>query len=132
MNFFSFLFNKKKLLSLFVWSFFAFSGFKLLSVFIYLGKSIFGHLVFISVFYAFFFFLYFFMFRARFGVRLNYWQYLLSNILFLAMLSFFSYGYYMLIIINNYFYDTAFYIVLAISNLVIGSALFLFTLIKNP
>jgi hypothetical protein len=127
----SIMFKKEKLLSLAIWSFFSFSVIKVLSVFFYMVKGNFLHLLIITVSYASLFFIYYFIFRTRYGARLNFAQYTVSNILYAAMLTLFSYGYYVLIMLKNDFFNAGFYIVLAISNLLIGSLLFLFTLIKK-
>jgi len=122
------LFQRDKILLLAIWSFFSFSVIKFFSIFLY---SISHFFLWYTCLYSLLFFLYYFVFKIRFAIGLNYLQYTVSNILFSVLVILFSYAYYKVIMLDNDFFDLNFFIMGIISNLLLGSFLFLFTLIKK-
>jgi len=119
---FKVIFEKDKIISLFVWSFFAFS------VFIYFFIDTF---LYQATLYSLLFFIYFFIFKTRFGIRLTYFQYITSNLLFIIGITIFSYGYYKLVMLDNDRFNFVFFIAILIATLIFASLLFLLTLIKK-
>jgi len=85
----------------------------------------------VTTLYSLLSFLNYFIFKARFGIKLNYARYLACNLLFGILITAFSYSYYLVIMLAGDQYNSRFYIWLLLSNAVIGSLLFLFTLIKK-
>jgi hypothetical protein len=123
------LFKKEKIILLLTWSFFSFSAIKCLSIFIYVFGT--GYFFIVAGFYSLLLFAYYFVFKSQFGIRLNYVQYIITNVLSGIVVTFFSYGYYLLIMLNNDYYNFRFYFALVISNIILGSLLFLLTRIKK-
>ena len=119
------IFEKSKIISLFVWSFFSFSLIKCLSIFYY-ETSLYQALI-----CSFLFFIYFFIFKNRFGTRLTFFQYMISDLLFIIGITILSYCYYKLVMLENDHFNFAFFIALLIASLVFTSLLFMLTLIKR-
>src|SRR6266498_2395684 len=122
------LFKKNKITSLFIWSFFSFALIKFFSIFFYAVNNF---SVYYVLLYSFLFFFYYFVFKIRFSKGLNYLQYTICNILFVVLITIFFYGYYRLIMLDNDFFNFNLFIGILISNLVVGSLLFLLTLIRR-
>ena len=125
---FKIIFEKDKIVSLFIWSFFSFSVIKFLSIFIYLFIDPFLYQV---ILYSFLFFIYFFIFRTRFGISLTYLQYVISDFLFVLGITIFSYSYFKFVMLDNDYFNFISYIAILIATLIFTSLLFLLTLIKR-
>jgi hypothetical protein len=125
------IFKKREIASLIVWSFFSFSFLQFFSIFIYMTKNNLQYFLVVNALYSSLSFLNYFIFKARFGIKLNYARYLVGNIVFGILITAFSYGYYLIVMLASDHYNSGFYIALLISNIVLGSLLFLFTLIKR-
>ena len=125
------LFKKREILSLFVWSFFSFSFIRVFSIFVYITKNNLQYFLLISALYSLLSFLNYFVFKARFGIKLNYARYIACNIMFGILITAFSYGYYLVVMLPDDLFEFGFYITLFLSNIVLGSLLFLFTQIKR-
>lgn len=122
------LFRMDKILCLSVWSFFSFSIIKFFSIFLYSIDHIF---LWNAGIYALLCFTYYFVFKIKFGYNLSYIQYVVSNILFVTLVTFFSICYYKLVLLDNDYFDWDFYFLISISGLLLGSLLFLITLIRR-
>ena len=120
--------NRAKILSLVTWSFFSFSAVKVLSIFLYTINHIF---LWYACSYSLLLFFYYFAFKKQFGTRLTYLQYTANNILFVILITLFSYVYYKVIMLNDDSFAFNLFLLILISNLLLGSFLFLFTLIKK-
>jgi|KBSSwiStaDraftv2_1062776.scaffolds.fasta_scaffold204027_3 hypothetical protein len=125
---FKVIFEKNKIISLFVWSFFCFSVIKCFSVFIYFLTNAFLYQAFL---YSILFFIYFFIFKIRFGTRLTYLQYITNSLLFIIGIIIFSYSYFKLVMLDDDHFNIVFFTAIFISNLILTSFLFLLTLIKR-
>jgi hypothetical protein len=125
---FKVIFEKNKIISLFVWSFFCFSVIKCFSVFIYFLTNAFLYQAFL---YSILFFIYFFIFKIRFGTRLTYLQYITNSLLFIIGIIIFSYSYFKLVMLDDDHFNIIFFTAIFISNLILTSFLFLLTLIKR-
>ena len=125
---FKVIFEKNKIISLFVWSFFCFSVIKCFSVFIYFLTNAFLYQAFL---YSILFFIYFFIFKIRFGTRLTYLQYTTNSLLFIIGIIIFSYSYFKLVMLDDDHFNIVFFTAIFISNLILTSFLFLLTLIKR-
>jgi hypothetical protein len=123
--------KKREILSLFIWSFFSFSVIQFLSVFIYAVKSNVQLFLLLIVLYSSLSFLNYFVLKARFGIKLNYPQYLVCNLVFGILITAFSYSYHLAVMLTNDRYSFGVYIGLLLSNLLLGSILYLFTLING-
>jgi hypothetical protein len=122
------LLARDKIMLLITWSLFSFSVIKVLSIFLYTINHIF---LWYALLYSLLFFPYYFLFKKRFHTKLNYIQYTASNILFTIMIALFSYIYYKIIMYDNDNFALNFFTTIVISNFILGSFLFLFTLIKK-
>ena len=120
--------KKDNVLLLVIWSLFSFSAIKFFSIFLYTIHYIF---LWYACLYSVLFFAYYFVFKIRAAAKLNYLQYTVGNILFTILITIFSYIYYKIIMLDNDYFDLNFFIGVLISNLLLGSLLFLFTLIKK-
>jgi len=101
---------------------------KVFSIFFYYAHHIF---LWYACLYSLLFFAYYFIFKRMFRLKLSYIQYTANNILFVLLISLFSYLYYKIILLDNDYFAYTFFIAMLISNVVFGSLLFLFTLIKR-
>lgn len=124
----SILFAKDKVSFLLTWSFFSFSLIKFSSIFIYVVNYPF---LYYATLYSFLFFIYFFVFKSKFKIRLNYLQYAVSSILFVVVITFLSYAYYKIIMLDNDYFEFNFFIAILISTLLLTSLLFTVTLIRK-
>ena len=125
------LLRKEKIILLLTWSFFSFSVIQFLSIFIYTVGNGVAYFSIVAGLNSILLLTYYFVYKSRFGTRLNYWQYMITSILSGILITGFSYGYYLLVMLNNDYYNFRFYVVLIISNIFLGSLLFLFTRIKK-
>jgi len=123
---FSILFKKNKLLFLFSWSFFSFAWIKFSSVFVF---TIGAPFIYLACTYSCLFFLFYFVFKIKFGIRLNFWQYTTENILFVTLITLFSYAYYKLVMLDNDYFDLDFFVAVLISNLILCWLFFVVTLL---
>src|SRR5436190_19936079 len=121
------LLSRDKLILLVVWSFFSFSIMKIFSIFLYASHYIF---LWYACVYSILFFVYYVIFKVKFS-GLNYLQYTLSKISFVVLVTIFSYIYYKVILLDNDYFIFSFFLAIAISNVLLGSILFLLTLIKR-
>jgi hypothetical protein len=121
------LFKIDKLLGLGIWSFFSFSIIKFLSIFLYASDHIF--LWYVGL-YTLLYFIYFFVFKIKFRHNLSYIQYVVSNLLFVILVTLFSFCYYKIVLLDNDYFDWSFYFSISISNFLMGSLMFLVTLIR--
>jgi hypothetical protein len=120
--------DRAKILSLVTWSFFSFSLVKVFSIFLYIINHI---LFWYACLYSLLFFVYYFVFKKQFGARLTYLQYTANNILFVILITLFSYAYYRAVMLDTDPFVFNFFLLVFISNLFVGSFLFLFTLTKK-
>lgn len=120
--------NRDKILLLIVWSFFSFSVMKIFSLFLYTIHHIF---LWYSCFYSLLYFGYYFILKSRSHIKLNYLQYTANNVLFVMLVTLFSYVYYKAIMLDNDYFAYTFFIAILVSNILLGSLLFLFTLKKG-
>jgi hypothetical protein len=127
----SVLINKKGLSSLFVWSFFSFALLRFFLLFIYLGPNRSGYSLLLASLYSLLSFLLYFVFKLRWRIKLNYMQYMICNMLFGILITAFSYSYYLVVMLPGDRFDLPFYVSLLLGNMLIGSILYLFTLIKR-
>ena len=122
------LFKKDKIIALLLWSFFSFSAVKFFSLFIYSLNHLF---LCYAALYSLLFFIYYFVLKFRYDTKLTYAQYTLSNILFVTIVTAFSYCYQKLVMLDNDYFDFRFFLAILISNLLIASLLYPLTLIKR-
>jgi len=120
--------GKSKISLLIIWSLFSFSLVRIFSIFLYAISYIF---VWYACLCALLFFSYYFIFKIRFHSKLSYVQYSVSNIIFIALIALFSYLYRRAMMPDNDLFTSDFFIAVLISNLLLGSLLFLLTLIKR-
>jgi len=125
------LFKKKELLSLFVWSFFSYAVIRFTFLFIYLVETNLRYFLMVILLHSLLSFLNYFIFKIRFGVRQGYLQYIICNVLFSTLVTSFSYGYYFVVMLPGDQFKWGFYFRLFLLNVILGSLLFLFTLIKK-
>ena len=125
------LFKNKELLSLVVWSFFSFSVIRFFFIFVYITSNNLQYFLLVTALYSLLSFLNYFVFKLRFGVKLNYGRYIICNILFGILITAFSYGYYVVVMLPGDNFKFGFYITLLLSNTIVGSLLYFFTLIKR-
>ena len=125
------LFNRKELVSMFVWSFFSFSVIRIMSVFIYFFPGNLQYFLAVVAVSSILCFLNYYLFKIRFSVKLNYQKYITCCISFGLLITVFAYGYYLLIRLPHNYFEFGFYARLFVLNLIIGSILYLFTLIKK-
>jgi hypothetical protein len=119
------LIKKDKLALLIAWSFFSFSVVSFTFIFSYFIQRWFYY----ALFYTLLYFSYYFLFRAKFKIELTFWQYTVSNMVFVGLVTLFSLVYHKLIMLDSDRFEVKFFIVVLMANLFPGSLLYLFTLI---
>ena len=125
------LFEKKKIISIFLWAFFGFSLFMALDVFSELvGSRAIANLTlcFINSLLSFG---YFFIYQYRFSQRLNFIQYIIYNIFYSLLFLIFSFLYFEIVIFDKDGYALEFFWGVSGVNLFVGSFLYPLTLIKK-
>ena len=60
---------------------------------------------------------------------MNFWQYTTENILFVTLITLFSYAYYKLVMLDNDYFDLDFFVAVLISNLILCWLFFAVTLL---
>ena len=121
------LFRTDKIICLSVWSLFSFSVIKFFSIFLY---SVDHFFLWYAGLYSLLNFSYYFVFKIEFKHSLSYIQYVISNLLIVILVTSLSICYYKLIMLDNDYIDWSFYCLISISGLLLGSLLFLITLIR--
>lgn len=122
------LFKPDRIFCLAIWSFFSFSIINFLLIFLYTIEHIF---LWYAGLYSLLYFIYYFVFKIKFGRSLRYIEYAVCNILFVVLVTLFSFCYYKLVLLDNDYFDWSFYFSTSIFNLLLGSVLFLGTLIRR-
>ena len=125
------LFKKDKLISFVLWAFFSLALAQFVSVFFFSFDSTSSRTVSILCLYCVFSFAYYFITKKRFRLNLNYPQYIIYNLLFSVLIALFSYVYFRLVMLNNDNFHYRLYLTLLVTNFLLGSLLYLFTLIKK-
>jgi hypothetical protein len=126
-----FLFNRKELLSLVSWAFFSFAVIRFLSIFVYVFANTLEYFMAVVTLNAILCFINYYIFKMRFGVRLGYLHYALCVAAIDLLITFFAYGYYLLISLPHAHFSFVYYVYLFSLNLVLASLLYLLTRIKK-
>ncbi len=112
------------------WTLFSVALVQFLSIFFFSFSST-GMYLIILLLFCLFSFSYYFIFKKRFGFQLSYGQYIICNLLFSLLVAMFSWFYFRLVMLNDDPFPYTRYIGLLLVNFLVGSVLYLFTLIKK-
>ena len=124
-------FKKEILLTFVLWSFFSMALVKLLAVLLFAGVTRPVYTISIFCLYSLLSFSYYFINKKLFFVTLNYTPYIIYNLLFSVLIALYSYLYFKLVMLNNDYFSFGLYTSLIVTNAILGSLLYLFTLIKK-